>query len=60
MKYCPYCNSRLKQVSFDSACGLRWYYECFDCGYCSDEEYEGGYYFDDPDREYDERDLKKI
>ena len=52
---CPYCNERTHRVYIDNAQGRRWYDECYECGWCSDENYEKGYDHDDPDREVDER-----
>lgn len=53
---CPWCGSEdVHQIEKNTICGTYWYYECFDCGWCSEEEYEPGFYFGDPDVEYDER-----
>lgn len=31
---CPYCGGELHKISLDE----KYYYECFECGYCSDEK----------------------
>lgn len=54
MGKCPYCGGKLTTIMMSSVCGEKWYDECFECGYCSEEEYEEGYYFGDPDAEYDD------
>lgn len=51
---CPYCGELLNEVWVDNIQGRRFYYECFSCGYCS-EEYESGFDFSDPDSEVDSR-----
>jgi len=52
---CPWCGSEdIHQIEKNTICGTYWYYECFDCGWCSDEEYEPGFYFGDPDIEWDD------
>ncbi len=38
-RYCPYCNAKLQKVTCEDAFD-KFYYECFECGYCSDEEIE--------------------
>lgn len=42
MKVCPYCRKRLQYVHDDDKF-RRGYYECFDCGYTSEYDYEYEY-----------------
>lgn len=58
---CPWCGKEgtTHQITCNDACGSYSYIECFDCGWCSDEVYEDGYWFGNPDIEWEERDLWK-
>ena len=51
---CPYCSARLIPVEINNACGRYWYMECFECGWCGEEYFEEGFYFGDPDLEWDD------
>ena len=51
---CPYCGERLNKIRAETVCGERWYEECFNCGYCTNEEFSEDYYFGDPDAEWDD------
>ncbi len=51
---CPYCGDLLKEVWSDSVQGRKLYYECFTCGYCSDEKYDMNYDHRDPDMVMDQ------
>ena len=55
MDVCPYCANKLHLICLDNVQGRRWYYECFDCGWCSEEYYSDGFDFEDPDKDIDEK-----